>query len=155
MSLLCQRKSCIEVPTFSTGAQELLKTSPIRVAPKAKRRKSLLHVVLDDRGFPDQSNNYDHLLHGMDGGPILRKLRHPQPNLDAPLDPLYYLPFVADKHEALMRKGMDLMYLDLTLHLPPANILGFFGRIKKHQVFSPAAADETLHALKLFLKLGK
>jgi hypothetical protein len=37
----------------------------------------------------------------------------------------------------------------------PANILGFFGRKKKHQVFSPAAADKTLHALKLFLKLGK
>jgi hypothetical protein len=26
---------------------------------------------------------------------------------------------------------------------------------KKHQVFSPAAADKTLHALKLFLKPGK
>jgi hypothetical protein len=35
-----------------------------------------------------------------------------------------------------------------------ANILGFFAE-KKHQVFSPAAADETWHALKLFLKLGK
>jgi hypothetical protein len=37
---------------------------------------------------------------------------------------------------------------------PPANILGFFGE-KKHQVFSPAAANKTLHALKLFLKLDK
>jgi hypothetical protein len=36
----------------------------------------------------------------------------------------------------------------------PANILGFFDG-KKDPVFSPAAADETLHALKLFLKLGK
>jgi hypothetical protein len=35
-------------------------------------------------------------------------------------------------------------------HHRPANILGFFGRKKKHQVFSPAAANETLHALKLF-----
>jgi hypothetical protein len=26
---------------------------------------------------------------------------------------------------------------------------------KKHQVFSPAATDKTLHALKLLLKLGK
>ncbi len=40
------------------------------------------------------------------------------------------------------------------LHLPPANILGFFGKIK-HQNFSPAAANETSYALKLFLKLGK
>jgi hypothetical protein len=28
-------------------------------------------------------------------------------------------------------------------HHCPANILGFFGGKKKHQVFSPAAADET------------
>jgi hypothetical protein len=40
-------------------------------------------------------------------------------------------------------------------HLPLANILCFFGK-KKHQVFSPAAANKTLHTLKLFLiKLGK
>jgi hypothetical protein len=41
-----------------------------------------------------------------------------------------------------------------TGHLPPANILGFLAK-KKDPVFSPAAADETLHALQLFLKLGK
>ena len=43
----------------------------------------------------------------------------------------------------------------LPSHHRPANILGFFGEKKKHHVFSPAAADKTLHALKLFLKLGK
>jgi hypothetical protein len=30
-----------------------------------------------------------------------------------------------------------------SLHHRPANILGFFGGKIKHQVFSPAAADET------------
>jgi hypothetical protein len=89
--------------------------SPIRVAPKPKRLKHLLNVFLDIRGFPDQSNNYDHVLHGVDGGPILRKLRHPQPDLDAPVDPLYYLLFITDKHEALMHKDMDLSYLEPTL----------------------------------------
>jgi hypothetical protein len=115
MSLSHRRKPCIKVPTFSTGAQDLLETSPIRVAPKPKRRKHLLNMFLDDRGFPDQSNDYNHLLHGVDGGPILRKLRHPQPDLGTPLNPLYYLPFVADKHEALMHKDMDLTHLDPTL----------------------------------------
>jgi hypothetical protein len=115
MSLSRQRKPCIKVPTFGTGAHELLETSPIRVAPKPKCCKHLLNVFLDDRGFPDQSNNYNHLLHGVEGGPILRKLRHPQPDLDVHLDPLYYLLFVADKHEALMRKDMDLTHLDPTL----------------------------------------
>jgi hypothetical protein len=107
MSLLRQRKPCIKVPMFSMGAHESLETSTIRVAPKPKCLKHLLNVFLDDRGFPDPSNNYDHLLHGVDSGPILGKLRHPQPDLDAPLDPQYYLLFVADKH--------DLMQLNPTL----------------------------------------
>jgi hypothetical protein len=115
MSLLRQRKPCIKVPTFSTGTHDFLETSPIRVAPKPKRCKCLLNVFLDDRGFPDQSNDYNHLLHGMDGGPILRKLWHHQPDLDAPLVPMYYLPFMADKIEALMHKDMDLTHLDPTL----------------------------------------
>ena len=76
----------------------------IRVAHKQKRRKHLQNVFLDDRGFP-----------GIDGGTILRKLKHPQPDLDAPIDPLYYSPFVAEKHEAKMRKDMDLSHLSPTL----------------------------------------
>jgi hypothetical protein len=38
---------------------------------------------------------------------------------------------------------------------PLGEHLGLFWRKKKHQIFSPAAAAKTLHALKLFLKLGK
>jgi hypothetical protein len=114
MSLSHQRKPCFKVPMFSTGAHNLLETSPIRVAPKPKCRKRLLNVFLNNRGFPDQSDDYDHLLHGVDSGPILRKLRHPQPDPDAPLNPLYYLPYVADKLEALMGKDMDSMHLDPT-----------------------------------------
>ncbi len=72
-------------------------------------------MFLDDRGFPDQSKDYNNVLHGVDSGPILWKLRHPQPDLDAPVDPLYYSPFIADKHEALMRKDMDLSHLEPTL----------------------------------------
>jgi hypothetical protein len=100
---------------FSTGAQAQHKNSPIRVDPKPKRRKRLQNVFLDNRGFPDQSNDYNHVLHGMDGGPIFWKLRHPQPDLKAPVDPLYYLPFVAKRHKALMRKDMDLSHLNPTL----------------------------------------
>jgi hypothetical protein len=66
-------------------------------------------------GFPDQSDDYDTLLHGVDGGPILWKLKHPQPDINAPIDPSYYSPFVAKKHEAQMRKDMDLSHLSKTL----------------------------------------
>ncbi len=105
----------MDVSTFSTGAQAAQESSPIRVDPKPKRRKCLQNVFLNNRGFPDQSNDYNHVLHGVDGGPILRKLRHPQPNLEAAVDLLYYSPFVAEKHEALMRKDMDLSHLNPAL----------------------------------------
>jgi hypothetical protein len=73
-------------------------------------------MFLDNRGFPDQFDDYNHVLHGMDGGPILWKLGHPQPNLDTPINPLYFSPFIADKHEALMHtKDMDLSHLEPTL----------------------------------------
>jgi hypothetical protein len=100
---------------FSTDADPLQEQTPIQVAPKPKRRKHLQNVFLDDRGFPDQSDDYDTLLHGVDGGPILWKLKHPQPDLDAPIDPMYYSPFVAEKHEAQMHKDMDLSHLSPTL----------------------------------------
>ena len=105
----------MDVSTFSTGAQAAQESSPIRVDPKPKRRKRLQNVFLDNRGFLDQSNDYDHVLHGVNGGPVLRKLRNPQPDLEAAIDPAYYLPFVHEKHEALMRKDMDLSHLNPAL----------------------------------------
>ncbi len=105
----------MDVSTFSTGAQAAQESSPIRVDPKPKRRMHLQNVFLDNRGFPDQSNDYDHVLHGVDGGPVLRKLRNPQPDLEATIDPAYYSPFVPKKHKALMHKDMDLLHLNPAL----------------------------------------
>ena len=105
----------MDVSTFSTGAQAARESSPIRVDPKPKRRKRLQNVFLDDRGFPNQSNDYDHVLHGVDGGPILQKLRHPQPDLEAAINPSYYSPFVPKKHKALMHKDIDLLHLNPAL----------------------------------------
>ena len=51
----------------------------------------------------------------IDGGPILRKLRHPAPDLDAAVDPVFYEPFDPAKHEALMGKDLDLSHLDPAL----------------------------------------
>ncbi len=66
------------------------------------------------------------MLHGIDGSPILWKLRHPQPDLNAPINPLYYLPFISEKHEAKMRKDMDLS------HLPPALQEKLYSIIREH-----------------------
>ena len=66
------------------------------VSPKPKHRKQLQNVFLDDRGFPDQSNEYDLVLHDIDGSPILRKLRHPMPDLNGPIDPCFDNLFIAE-----------------------------------------------------------
>jgi hypothetical protein len=97
------RKPCLKASSYSV-APHTSEGSHIRVQPKAKRCKRLLNVFLDDRGFLDQSDDYNILLHGIDGGPILWKLRHPQPDLNALIDPLYYSPFISEKHEAKKAK---------------------------------------------------
>ncbi len=99
----------------STNPAKPDKGSPIWVAPKPKKCKQLNKVFLDDRGYPDQYNEYDHVLRNIEGGPILPKLKHPQPNLNAPVEPLYYPPFISAKHKAIMRKDIDLSYLDPAL----------------------------------------
>ena len=87
--------------------------TPIRVAPKAKRRNLLQHVFLDDdRGFPDQSDDYDHVIHNIDGGPVLRKLKHLVSDLIAPVDPTFFSEFIPEKHEAQMRQEFNLSHLD-------------------------------------------
>jgi hypothetical protein len=63
-------------------------TAPIRVSPKPPKGKRRKNAFIDDRGFPDQSNELDTLLHSMHGKPILRKRRHPAPNLDD-IDPAF------------------------------------------------------------------
>ena len=88
---------------------------PIQVAPKAKQRKCLQNVFLDDRGFPDQSDYYDHVLHNIDGGPVWRKLKHPVPDMNAPVDPAFFLEFSPNKHKAQMLQELDLSHLDLDL----------------------------------------
>jgi hypothetical protein len=99
-------------PSASTAATG---RSPIRVEPKPKRRKRLKNVFLDNRGFPNQSDEYDHVLHDIDGGTILHKLKHPKPDLNALPDPAYNSPFIPKKHEAQMHQDMDLSHLSPNL----------------------------------------
>jgi hypothetical protein len=62
--------------------------APIRVSPKPPKGKKQKNVFIDDRGFPDQSDEFDTLLHSLDGGPLLRKRRHPAPAFDN-IDPTF------------------------------------------------------------------
>jgi len=66
---------------------------------------------MDDRGFPDQSDDYDTLLHNADGGPILCKLKHPAPSLDDPdLASIFHL----KRHFMAIVCGNNLTCLILT-----------------------------------------
>ncbi len=82
--------------------------SPIWVANKPKRRRQLHNVFVDDRGFPDKSEYYENLLHNIDGGPILRKLKHPP----LPLDAVDLSAYDESKHGAQLKKDLDLSHLE-------------------------------------------
>ena len=83
----------------------------IWVAHKPKTKKRVHNVFYDNRGFPDQSDEYDYLLHSVDGGPVLRKLRHPAPDLEGPVDPSFLSVFNPDVHESQLREELDLSHL--------------------------------------------
>ncbi len=86
---------------------------PIRVARKIKGRKRP-NVILDDRGFPDQSHEFDVILHNVDGGPILRRRKHPAPPLDD-IDPRFHSVYDEALHGEKLRKELDLSHLPIGL----------------------------------------
>ncbi len=104
-----RRPLCRRVSTYSSTGVAFAPIdptlAPICVAPKPKCQKRTNNVFLDDQGFPDQSDDYNHVLHNVNGGPILRKLRHPAPALDKDTDPAFYAPFIPVKHEDQMVKN--------------------------------------------------
>ena len=103
--ILSAEASRNDVPLLAHSAE------PIRVAHKPKRQKQVHNVFYDDRGFPDQSDEFDCLLHSVDGGPVLRKLWHPAPDLDGPVDPSFLSVFNPDMHESQLRDELDLSHL--------------------------------------------
>ena len=86
---------------------------PIRVAHNPNRQKRFHNNFYDDRGFPDQSDELDYLLHSVDGGPLLCKLLHPAPNLDSPVDPNFLSVFNPDVHKTQLHEEIDLSHLPL------------------------------------------
>jgi hypothetical protein len=60
----------------------------IHVANKNKCHQCIKNIFIDGRGFPNQSDKFDTLLHIIDGSSVLQKLKHPPPPLDI-TDPLF------------------------------------------------------------------
>jgi hypothetical protein len=73
------------------------------------RRES--HLAYTCRpGFPDQSDKFDHLLHNIDGGVILRKKKHPQPPLNFD-DPMFNYKFDESIHAKKIKSELLLDHL--------------------------------------------
>jgi hypothetical protein len=68
------------------------------------------NVFVNDRGFPDESEYYENLLHNVDGGPILRKLKHPPPLFDE-VDPAFFCAYDESTHGEHLQKDLDLSHL--------------------------------------------
>ena len=119
-----------QIPTVAECQPSVLSSEyaaePIRVAHKQKRQKQIHNIFCDDRGFPDQSDEFDYLLHNVDANPILRKLLHPAPDLDGPVDPSFLSTFDPTIHEPQMRRDLDLSHLPLDIQEQVYNLVREF-----------------------------
>jgi hypothetical protein len=98
---------------------------PIQVTPKPPRRGKPRNVFIDDRGFPDPSVEYDDLLSSIDGGSILRKLKHPTPPIDV-IDPLFNMQFDEALHGDYLRKNLDLSHLESSIQAAVTSLIKEF-----------------------------
>ncbi len=78
---------------------------------KPKQRCKVSNIFINDRGFPDKSDHYDNLLHNIEGGPILCKLKHPSPPLNE-VDPKFYSANDESKHDEQLKQDLDFSHLD-------------------------------------------
>jgi hypothetical protein len=74
-------------PPVFTACTPNLSNEPIRVARKVKGKKQS-NVFLDYRRYPNQSHEFDVILHNIKGSPILNWRKHPAPLIDN-IDPRF------------------------------------------------------------------
>ncbi len=99
--------------------------SPKRVTPKPKSHRKSRNAFNDNHGFPDQSDEFDHLLKNIEGGVILRKKKHPQPPLDVN-DLTFNYKFDKALHAAKIKSEL------LLDHLSPADAVEVVALIKRY-----------------------
>ncbi len=99
--------------------------SPICVPPKPKCHRKLWNVFYDDRGFPDQSDEFNHLLKNIEGSVILHKMKHHQPPLDVD-NPMFNYKFDEALHATKIKSEL------LLDHLSPADAAEVVALIKQY-----------------------
>jgi hypothetical protein len=103
----------IRTPQFAPstgvhGGYQIIRTHQ-GVAPRMRGQKRK-NVFYDDRGFPDQSHDFDVVLRNIDGGTVFRKRKHPAPAL-GDIAPKFFATYDKSIHGAKRRKELDLSHL--------------------------------------------
>ncbi len=108
---------------------------PIRVE-KTKGRRKVKNVFIDDRGFPDVSDDFDKLLHNINGGLVLCKLKHPPPDPNGPADLLFSFEYNKVQHSQRLLEQLDLSHLDQALcDQIYALVIKYWSVFDKHGIF--------------------
>jgi hypothetical protein len=130
--------SCLAPSTVTEPSKsDALPGSTIRVADKSKCRRCIKNVFIDDWGFPNQSDKFNVLLHSIDGGPVLRKLKNPPPPFDS-VDPMFLFPYDESMHGDRLREDLDLSHLDVSLQQTVyALIIKYWSVFDERGVFVP------------------
>jgi len=122
--------------------------SPIRVTPKPKSCRKLRNVFYDDYGFPDQSDEFDHLLKNIESGVILRKKKHPQPPLDVN-NPTFNYKFDEALHATRIKSELLLELLS------PADAVEVVALIKRYwTVFDEQGTFTPIQSYECVIDMG-
>ncbi len=82
-------------------------------------------MFFDDQGFPDDSDEYNKLLHNINGGVIQQKKKFPTPPIDV-VDPVFNWEYSDELHG-------DKLWTDLDVsHLSPEHVAALLNVIKKY-----------------------
>jgi hypothetical protein len=112
------RKPCLKALSYLTcpvaappNIMEKPPGLPICIAKKNKCCQGIQNVFISNRGFPDHSDKFSILLHNINGGPVLRKLKHPPPPLDI-INLLFSFRYDESLHGNSLCKNLDLSHLN-------------------------------------------
>ena len=83
---------------------------PICPARKGKEDWKSKKFFYKDRGFPNQSNEFDYILHNVDGGRVPCKRKHPLTPLDE-INPAFHSIFDEKLHGEKLNKELEHTHL--------------------------------------------
>ena len=125
---------------IGTPPPDIIKRSgaPIHHVAGGKRGHKRPNVFYNDRGFPDQSDDYEYLLYGVDEGRVVRKRKFPAPPLDQ-IDPTFQCDFIEELHGPKLDAELDLSHLPVKIKSQVYNLFTQYWSVFADKgIFSPS-----------------